>query len=46
MVALLRQARPDLTPDQLKAVLVESAFLSAGMRIVRADAALEMALRL
>jgi len=46
LVALLRQARPDLTPAQLKGVLVESAFLSAGMRIVRADAALEMALRL
>ena len=46
LVALLRQARPDLTPAQLKAVLVESAFLSAGMRIVRADAALELALRL
>ena len=46
LVALLRQARPDLTPAQLKAVLVESAFLSAGMRIVRADVALEMALRI
>lgn len=45
LVALLRQARPELTPAQLKTVLVESAFLSGGMRIVRADAALERALR-
>jgi serine protease AprX len=43
LVALLRQARPDLTPAQLKQLLIDSALPQAGMRIVRADLALELA---
>lgn len=46
LVALLLQARPGLSPAQLKAVLVQSAFVSNGLRIVRADAALDLALQL
>ena len=44
LVALLRQARPDLTPARLKQLLIDSALSRAGMRIVRADLALELAL--
>ncbi len=44
LVALLKQARPDLTPADLKAILQKSVYRgSQNLPIVQADAALELA---